>query len=496
MAEFELKFELAPAAHAAFRRLSALGGAAPRSARLHAMYFDTPDFALRKREMALRLRRTGKSWAQCLKAGRSGAGGWHAREEWEFARPEPSLDLALFSDTPLGREPALDERLVEIFRVDVRRTTWQVEPSPGNRLEVALDRGEVARLGDAEAVAEVEIECLEGDPLAAFELAERLIDAAPLRPSAVTKAQRGYRLARGEPLAPARARPASLEPAMAPPVAARAVAAAALEQLQANEPGVLGHDDPEYLHQFRVALRRLRSALRTFRTALEPQFLAQAGDELRWIAALTGPARDWDVLATQTLPAMLEAHGAARSAQSVRLRVAVRRDSARAQLREALGSPRYARLVLRLARWLATPAAALQPPAEPLADFALRIVAKRHKRLVADARKLSALTPAERHELRLDAKRLRYAVEGFAPLLRRGRVAAYLEALSEIQDDLGHANDAAVAARLLGEIALPAAFGHFARGWLAAHAHASASGIERHGARLAAARTLKVRGQV
>ena len=268
MAEIELKFELAPRAHAAFRRLPALAGTRPRTTQLQATYFDTPDFELRGREMALRLRRVGRRWIQTLKAGRSGAGGLHAREEWEVDRPGPTLDLAVLAGTPLDSHGDLAGRLAEVFTVAMRRTTWEIEVSPGNHVEVALDSGEVRRGERTEPVSEVEIESLSGDPLAVFELAERLLEPAGMRASSVTKAQRGYRLARGEAPAPEKAQPAALDAAMSTGEAARAVARAALEQLQANEPGLLLAEDPEFLHQFRVALRRLRSALRVFRPVL------------------------------------------------------------------------------------------------------------------------------------------------------------------------------------------------------------------------------------
>ena len=502
MAEIELKLELPARSHGAFRRLPELGGSAGLTRRLHALYFDTPDFELRRREMALRLRRSGRRWTQTLKAGRSGAAGLHAREEWEFERPRATLDLNLFDETPLAAEPELAQRLGEIFQVDVRRTTWQVEVSPGNRVEVALDRGEVRHGDRAEAISEVEIESVSGDPLAVFDLAERFLGptasvegvSGTLRPSPVTKAQRGYRLARNETQAPVKARAAELDAAMAPAEAARVIARAAIDQLQANEPGVIARGDPEFLHQYRVALRRLRSALGVFRAATGPE-AAGLRDELRWIAALTGPARDWDVFATTTLPALLQAHDDTRVGRTVRARARGRADDAHAQLRAALESPRYALLMLALARWLAQPPALTGQPAEPLAAFAARAVAKRHKRLLADTRRLSALTPAERHALRLDAKRLRYALEGFASLFRRRRVGAHLEALSEIQDDLGRANDAAVAARLLQELSPATSLAQFARGWFAAEARASAAGLERHAQRLEDVPGLKLRNR-
>jgi len=501
--ELELKFDLEPQAHAAFRRLPALAGASGRTVRLQATYFDTPAFELRERQMALRLRRAGRRWYQTLKAGRSGAAGLHARDEWEFERAQPTLDLGLLDGTPFADIPEADRGVAEVFTVDVRRTTWEIEASPGNRVEIALDRGEVRHGDRTEPVSEVEIESLSGDPMAVFEVAERLIGASPeaagespaaLRPSATTKAQRGYRLARKEAPQPTRAVPAELDAGMTPAEAARAISAAALTQLQANEAGVLAGKDPEYLHQFRVALRRLRSALGVFKSAAGPETQALR-DELKWIGGLTGPARDWDVFATSTLPTLLAAHGDVRVARSLRARAASRRRAASNELREALRSNRWIRLLLALARWLATPAQPESAEPQSLPDFARRLVRKRHKRLLRDARHLSALTPAERHALRLDAKRLRYALEGLSPLFRRKRVAAHLDALSEIQDDLGRANDAAVAARLLAELPPPAGFAEFARGWFAAQEHASAAGVERHAGALADVPKLALKGE-
>lgn len=481
MAEIELKFEIPPQSQAAVGKLAPLRRTSPATTRMHAIYFDTADFDLRGRDMALRLRRTGRRWVQCLKAGKSGAGGLHAREEWEVARPDATLDLSLFEHLP-----ALEAPLIEVFEVDMRRTAWRLEPTPGDRIEVSLDRGTVRHQGRTEPISELEIESLAGDPAAVFAFADRLIDLVPLRPSATTKAARGYRLARGERAQPAKARAAQIDSGMSTRAAATAIFGAALEQLQSNDAGVLGEEYGEYLHQLRVATRRMRSALRVFRPVLDPGFVAASRADLRWLSRVTGPARDWDVLATQTLAPLVAAYGKSRELQAVGSRVAARRLEARAAVADALSSPRYARLVMRLARALDSESAPAAPAAEPdLADFAASAVRKGHRRLLAGARRLSILTTAERHELRLEAKKVRYAAEGFAPLFRAKHVGRYLEIVSDIQEDLGRANDAAVATRLLGEIRMPAAFAHFARGWLAAHAQSGVAGLERHCERLA-----------
>lgn len=478
--EIELKFDVPAQAHAALRRLQPLRATRPASNRVHSIYFDTPGFELREHAMSLRLRKVGKRWVQGLKAGRSGAGGLHAREEWEVERPDATLDLSVFAQLP-----KLKESLGEIFVVDFMRTRWTLEPSPGNRIEVALDRGKVSREGSEEALSEVEIESLAGDPAAVFDLAEELLDGAPLRPSAITKAQRGYRLARGERPQPAKAREVHLDPGMSIAHAAQVIIASAVEHLQANDGGVLQSQDPEYLHQLRVALRRLRSAMRTFRGVLDASFEAQMRDELKWLSALTGPARDWDVLATQTVPALLEAFGKAQLPRAAALGCAARRRDTLQELRSAIASPRYARLILGFARHLSC--AAKQDPSAgtALRPFAERVVRKRCRKLLPGLREASALSSAERHALRLEAKRLRYAAEGLSSLFRHKRMRRFTEALSEIQEDLGRANDAAVGQRLLAELPLPNAFAQFARGWLAARGQCATDGLERPGKQFA-----------
>jgi inorganic triphosphatase YgiF len=488
MSEVELKFDLPRRAGSKFAKLEQLGVARPSRARLLALYFDTPDGALARGQMALRLRRSGSRWKQTLKSGRSGEGGLHARDEWEFERPDASIDLALFAHTPLAQlcgAADLHNALKEVFRVEVTRTTWEVEVAPGTRVEVALDQGEVRNADGASPVSEVEIEILEGEPREMFDFAGRLLEAAPLRPSAVTKAERGYRLVSGEKAAPVKARAARLDAGMTPIEAARATIASALAQLQANETGALHGTHPEYLHQMRVAMRRLRSALRAFRDVLDREFVRETDLAMKAIARATGAARDWDVLATQTLPAMLDAGGDAATARSILANVKAKRRAAREAMRDALRSPRYAKVILGLARWLAEPRAAAVDGGD-LTAFASRVAAKRHRKLVERARHFDRMDAVARHKLRIEAKRVRYIFEGFAPLFRAKPVKAYLKALAQVQDDLGEANDAVVAKRHLDDIAMSEAIAKPARESLEAREREAAARLAPHFEHLAA----------
>lgn len=486
MAEVELKFEVSPEAEAALRGHPELAHARPANKRLLALYFDTPGQEVAGHEMALRLRRSGRRWIQGLKAGRSGSGGLHAREEWEFEQPGPTMDLALFADTPLAKLPDarhLHERLEEIFRVDMRRTTWEIEVAPGQRVEVALDRGEVRRNGAAEPVCEVEIESLEGEPLAVFEVAQRLAGTVPMRPSAVTKTRRGYRLLRGEMPTPVRAAAARLDPGIPPLDAARTAIALALDQVQANEEGMLASDDPEFLHQMRSALRRIRSALRVFRKAMGRDLENEIRDDLRWLGGVMGEARDWDVLATGTLPPLLQARGESPSGDALVAAVAAHRLATHQALREALDSPRHARLILALARWLVQSREA-DPARGDLRKLAAGELRKRHRKLMEALQRLSHQDADQRHRIRIEAKRFRYAVDSLQSLYPAKRVKEFVRPLGKVQSALGEANDAAVAWRLLASLDPSPALAQFARGWLEARTHASIEDFERHVAKL------------
>jgi CHAD domain-containing protein len=168
------------------------------------------------------------------------------------------------------------------------------------------------------------------------------------------------------------------------------------------------------------------------------------------------------------LPPVLAAFGDTKVARQLKNRAARRRGAERNAARTALRLRAHGRVILELAAWLALdePASA----AEPLADFASSLIRKRHKRLVADAARFGALTAEERHQLRIDVKRLRYGVDALASVFPKKRVERYIDILVALQDALGHANDAINATRLLPELIPPVEFVPFARGWFAARA--------------------------
>ncbi|HET9652215.1 MAG TPA: CHAD domain-containing protein [Usitatibacter sp.] len=486
MREIELKFDVAPRDHEAVRRAPLLKGVRARRQRLHAIYFDTPDHRLAKNGLALRVRREGRRWIQCLKGGRTGEAGLHARDEWEVPRRDATIDAALFAGTPLDAvlpTPAARKRLRPVFTVGMDRTTWSLDLDGSGRVEVALDRGEVRHGKRRSPISELEIESLAGDPAAVFRAADALVERVALRPSAVSKAQRGYALARGARAHPAKARAVELERHEAPGRAAQRIVAAALAQLQANEAPFIGADDDEYLHQFRVGLRRLRTALRVFRDAFDADMAREMRADCRWISRVTGEARDRDVFVSTVLPALRLGKSAA--ARKLMRGARAARAQARQAAREALRSPRYSRFVLRFARWLAS-----EPPANraKLRTLAASVLERGHRKAMHGVRRLAAMTPAQRHRVRIRLKRLRYACEALASLYGRKRAARYVRALTKLQQDLGRAADALASLALLQQLEPPASLARRARARLEAQAEESLAPAMRHVKALRAAR--------
>jgi triphosphatase len=180
-------------------------------------------------------------------------------------------------------------------------------PQEGTRIEVALDRGKIIAGERSDPICEVELELLEGSVDELFAAAVALQADLPLHPEGASKAERGYRLAAEKALAPVRATNAVLEMGMTSIAVFRSTAFSCLGQLQGNERGVRDTDAPEYIHQARVAMRRLRSAIRLWRPLLPADYVSNFDPRWRTLANQLGDTRNWDVFITEILPPISKA---------------------------------------------------------------------------------------------------------------------------------------------------------------------------------------------
>lgn len=473
--EIELKLSLPPQQVGAFLRRMARRRGAPVQQELITRYFDTPEFALSARGVALRVRRVGRRWLQTLKTEGERQGGLSRRAEFEMPVSRGSPDWNRFSAEALDYVPeALRAQLVPVFETCFSRTAWLMKGRGGALIEVALDVGEVRAGEGSQPICEIELELKAGQPDALFALALEWAAAFDCLPFDLSKAERGVRLAHGEQEAPVKSAPLALDRAMSVEDGFSAIFQACLAQFQANLPGVLGvlpppqakmhhdgHDGAnagptainEYVHQARVALRRLRVALRLYRRvcALPDDLMAS----LRALAAVLGPARDWDVLCSETLPAIAPHFPDSARWQHGMGALEARRDEVHAAMRTALIHARPGAWLLAMQRWLlrqgwrGVPETQRFVQLSPLDKWARQALRKGHRRIAAGARDFARLTPGQRHTLRIAIKRQRYAAEFFQSLFCGRRQGRYLAGLREAQDGLGRSNDMRIAWNLL-----------------------------------------------
>jgi len=512
--EVELKFLVPQAARAKIATEMARGSATLERTSLAAMYLDTDDRRLARAGLAWRLRREGRRWIQTLKAGGTNA---LERFEHEVIRPDASHDASKHAGTRHGDQLlALLHRAhsdgVELgvrFQTEVRRTARRIR-TRGAVVEVAFDEGRLVAAGSIQRIREIEFELISGSTSAMLALAERWRKRFELIYDPRSKAERGDRLAEGSPFPALRkaSQPCYSDEATATE-AFGSVLDECLAQITRNAVG-LTEGDPalrvEHVHQLRVGIRRIRSALRSFE-GWAPSPPAELVDGLRALFATLGLSRDSDVLDSGVVaelanvgapPLTLPSDAAGPDpVDAVRASETQRTFLAWIAWRAALPQYADARVDTVVAEPQregadlpsdAAPADVGSPEAHamegeqsdseasrPVRDtaptfhrHAERRLRRWHKRIVADWNAFDGLDDASLHALRKRIKRQRYAIEFFACVLRRRKTKRYLNALAAIQDRMGELNDLFVARARYQTVVVSDPAAWFALGWLAA----------------------------
>lgn len=455
--EIELKLALPESAQRALLRHPLLRGARGKHAKsLVNIYYDTPDLKLQRRGIALRLRRHGNVWLQTVKCAGERGGGLSVRPEWETPYGNRFDFTAIDAEAvrTFLEKGRIRDRLVPIFETNFRRTTWDFDG-----VLLMFDRGGIAAGGRRQAISEVELELAGGTALDLFDLAERLAARLPLVPAVQSKAERGYGLFLDNPPAPARASQTPLNAgrfAGLPPLGAfQVIATDCLEHLQRNHEGAATREDPEYIHQMRVATRKLRAAMRLFAPLLPESFVAELATPLQTLMARLGEARDLDVLLHEVKAPVMQAFPDEPRLAALASTVIRRRDAARARATAYLASPAYGQLTLRIVSLLHRPpfSEASAPADDSLRDFSADRLQQLRRKLRRLARVAELDDPPSLHALRIAVKRLRYALEFFAALPRGKDRSRLARRLADAQGALGQLNDLATADGLLSEAA-------------------------------------------
>ena len=435
--EIELKFLCAPADLAAVLAAAPAGDDDTRE--LISVYFDTPDLRLQKAGVSLRVRESKGRRVLTMKRGDG-----LSREEYEapLEGGQPPSELAplrevLSEDDAAALTPAFN------VRVNRRQRLVQFDDS---EIELAVDQGEVCGGRRVSPISEVELELKSGEPTALFGLARELSKAAPLYISFDTKSARGQALVAGQPVEARRKDKVRLDRRATTAEAFQANARHALAIIATNAAVLREAPTPEAVHQLRVAARRFRSSLSTFRPVVQDDRYEAIKGELKWLAKAFDEARNLDVFAADVVEpaACLEARPA--GLEALAESVAVARAAACKRACETAASERFRALMIEATGWAETGAwIHCEAASEPARAFAARTLDKRLNKVLKRGKHLDTQDDAGRHELRIQAKKLRYAAEGFAGLYGEKRVTRFVNRLKALQDALGLLNDIATA---------------------------------------------------
>jgi inorganic triphosphatase YgiF len=464
MNEVELKLAIHPDDSARLLRsplVSKLAQGPGRARSLHTVYFDTPELELARLGMALRVRRDGRRLVQTLKARGPQRGAHFDRLELEATTTSEEPDLGLIADPELSArvaEAIAGSTLTPVIETRMRRTRRMLRYGQTS-LELDLDIGEVTAGGESLPLCEVELELCDGDAAALYDVALALLEIVPLRISTVSKADLGYASLTGSLPRPQKAGPVELTEDGTLDAAIAAALGSCLEQILGNQAPAYRGEDVEGVHQMRVGVRRLRSALRLFRPVLPRSELRPLERELRWLARELGAVRDLDVFVVERVDPLLVARPGDKALALLRETAEEQRLGHHERLRRAIDSPRYTRLVLELGRWLARRRWREQPLDEasarlfaPAREVAAELLARRDRKTRRLGESVDGLPLSALHRLRIQVKRLRYAGELLGSLYPERRRKRYLARLAELQDRLGQLADLVTVQRLLADL--------------------------------------------
>lgn len=462
MLEVELKFQIPLSHQKQIYQFFLSKNARPIS--LYAKYYDTPERHLAEQKISLRQRLEDMHWIQTLKAP-SG----HHLERFELETDlgeldNPALDLKIYrSNTQaqkllqqvLGKQA---KNLITQFETDVERLVYVVHYNRAE-IEVSLDRGEIRYDDQTLAIYEIEFELKQGSIQDLIKFIQPWVKQYHLWLDVRSKAQRGNLLAQGLKIAPAQfTSPLQLKQKDSTDLALKQIVNNALQHLLPNATAIAAEQyNSEHVHQTRVAIRRLRSALRAFgdwSTDADPEWQEQ----LRTLFRQLGSTRDRDALSEGLLPQLQQA-----GAPFVQLPDAPEENSI--PIDESLRSLDAVNLILALLQFVHQPCATKQKT--PLKKDIAKKLQKLHQQICKDADHFLELDIESQHRTRKRVKRLRYCIEFIASLYPGKELKNYLKDLKPAQESLGQFNDLNVAEAMFQDLVKRKQKVWFILGWIA-----------------------------
>lgn len=417
------------------------------------LYLDTFDWSLRRNKLSLRYRISNGQAMYTLKS-------LGAMEEGIAKRMETEVPLDGPVDGP-AEVPAkrirklidgliFPRKLLEHIQVSTDRRRYQILSPEGAKIELAFDASSFSLRGlhpkqRTQRLHEMEAEILRGPAASLESLALSLSAAFGYSPSSASKFEVAFerlKLALPSKKAPEKLK-VRLEDRL--DLAVRKILTDQFQRFREQLPGVRQDIDTEFVHQARVATRRMRSALRLFRDAIPERTATSLAEELKWLGGKFGTVRDLDVflLNLTRFKPQIKRFPAKRK-KAFDDWIEKHRRAPLKSLQEALQSSRYKTLERRFTQFLERPI-----PARPRAPLALKpvrevaplVITEKFEAAIQQGQKVLAKPKLKQfHALRIQMKKLRYALEFMAPAYE-GALTPFIERTVEIQDCLGELQD-------------------------------------------------------
>ena len=424
---------------------------------LTSTYFDTRKQKLKRHGLVLRVRQTSDKHIQTIK---QASGAQFGRGEWETEVKDDTPDLGQANGTPLQRfaSKKLRRKLRPIFKTSVHRITLPVRTGR-SEIELAIDRGEILAGGRSSRIQEVELELKRGRHRDLFHLAKAVERKLAAELYLKGKSERGYDLVNGKGEQAIFAEPLKLNKRMTAIDGFKTIARSALRHFSGNIDAIRNLD-PEGVHQMRVGLRRLRTAISLFSKLLTGAKTEKIKAELKWLTNELAPAREVDAFLQEKIGPAARHITPRRGVRAIAAEFAQRRDEALERAKSAVDSRRCRALLVDVLEWIESQEGGGDDAKLGVDEFAADLLNRRVKKVRKDGEQLQDMTTGDRHKLRIKAKKIRYAVEFFESLFHSKREQKELARLSrhskKIQDALGSLNDFIADRQMASDAALKA----------------------------------------